>query len=30
MSKDTSQRFLFENLDVRGEIVSLEQSYQEI
>lgn len=30
MSKDTSQRFLFENLDVRGEIVYLEQSYQEI
>lgn len=30
MSKDTSQRFLFENLDVRGEIVALDDSYQEV
>lgn len=30
MTHDTTQRFLFENLDVRGEIVSLENSYHEI
>lgn len=30
MKKDIKQRFLFENLDVRGETVSLEKSYQEV
>lgn len=30
MSKDITQRFLFENLDVRGEIISLKHTYQEI
>lgn len=30
MKQDITQRFLFENLDVRGEIVSLEHSYQEV
>lgn len=30
MSKDNLHRYLFENADVRGELVQLEQSYQEI
>lgn len=30
MKQDITQRFLFENLDVRGEIVSLEHSYHEV
>lgn len=30
MSKDTLHRYLFDNADVRGEIVQLESSYQEI
>lgn len=30
MKKDITQRFLFENLDIRGEAVSLEESYQEV
>lgn len=30
MKKDIKQRFLFENLDIRGETVSLEKSYQEV
>jgi len=30
MSKDKLHRYLFENADVRGELVQLEQSYQEI
>ncbi|NKF52508.1 Hsp33 family molecular chaperone HslO [Shewanella sp. WXL01] len=30
MNKDTLHRFVFDNLDVRGEIAQLEQSYQQI
>ena len=30
MSKDNLHRYLFENADVRGELVQLEQSYQEV
>lgn len=30
MKQDITQRFLFENLDIRGEAVSLESSYQEV
>ncbi|GIU19426.1 33 kDa chaperonin [Shewanella colwelliana] len=30
MSKDTLNRYLFDNADVRGQIVQLEKSYQEI
>lgn len=30
MKYDITQRFLFENLDVKGEFVSLEQSYHEV
>ena len=29
-SQDITQRFLFENADVRGEMVSADQSYREI
>ena len=30
MTKDISQRFIFEQTDIRGELVSLDKSYQEI
>ena len=29
-AQDITQRFLFENADVRGELVSADQSYREI
>lgn len=30
MKTDTAQRFIFENTDIRGELVTLQQSYQDI
>ena len=30
MKQDITQRFLFENLDIRGEVISLEDSYKEV